>query len=109
VGALADLALLDLHSPAFTPLNDLRGQLVYCEPGSSVVLTMVDGSIVAEHGIVTSVDETQILAEARELFGAPRGAARAAVSPDDLEPTYKELVRRASAVDVGMTRWVGNP
>ncbi|HET6197812.1 MAG TPA: amidohydrolase family protein, partial [Acetobacteraceae bacterium] len=40
-GQLADLVLLDLDTLAFTPLNDLRRQLVYCENGSSVLLTMV--------------------------------------------------------------------
>ena len=32
-GWAADIALLDLATPAFTPLNDLRRQLVYCENG----------------------------------------------------------------------------
>ncbi|MBL7490855.1 amidohydrolase family protein [Frankia sp. AgB1.9] len=109
-GALADLALLDLRSPAFTPLNDLAGQLVYCESGGSVVLTMVDGVVVAEHGTVTSVDEAALLAEARELFAAARPGllARRAEGARRLYPTYQRMVRQAAAVDVGMTRWVGS-
>jgi 5-methylthioadenosine/S-adenosylhomocysteine deaminase len=47
-GYEADLILLDLNSLAFTPLNDIYRQLVYCETGSSVVLTMVAGKIVME-------------------------------------------------------------
>ena len=35
-GMEADLVLLDLDTPAFTPLNDIDRQLVYCEDGSSV-------------------------------------------------------------------------
>lgn len=103
VGSLADLALLDLHSAAFTPLNDIAGQLVYCESGGSVVLTVVHGSIVAEDGRVGSVDEEALLCEARELF-----AARRSTSAAHLLPTYKKMVRKAAAVDVGMTRWVGS-
>ena len=38
--------LLDLDTLAFTPLNDLRRQLVYCENGGSVLATMVAGRIV---------------------------------------------------------------
>jgi 5-methylthioadenosine/S-adenosylhomocysteine deaminase len=109
-GLPADLAMVDLHAPAFTPLNDVAGQLVYCENGSSVVLTMVDGRVVAEGGVVTSVDERALLAEARELFAGQRPnlvAARAA-GGDRLFPTYQRMVRRADAVDVGMTRWVGS-
>jgi cytosine/adenosine deaminase-related metal-dependent hydrolase len=108
-GRLADLALLDLHSPAFTPLNDIAGQLVYCETGASVALTMVDGSIVAERGVVTSVDESALLDEARELFAAQRSVLeRTHADATSLVPTYQEMVRKAAAVDVGMTRWVGS-
>lgn len=106
-GRLADLALLDLHSPAFTPLNDIAGQLVYCESGSSVVLTMVDGSVVAERGVVTSVDEVALLDEARDVFAARHSALqRINADANRLVPTYQEMVRKAAAVDVGMTRWV---
>jgi 5-methylthioadenosine/S-adenosylhomocysteine deaminase len=107
-GRLADVAMLDLHSPAFTPLNDIAGQLVYCETGSSVVLTMVDGVIVAEDGTVTSVDEKALLAEARELFAAKQPELkRLRAAGEYLVPTYQAMVRKALAVDVGMTRWVG--
>jgi len=107
-GRLADLALLDLHAIAFTPLNDLRAQLVHCQDGRDVVLTMVAGRIVAEHGHVTSVDEAALLAEARELFAAkqPRIAA-ARREAAALVPAYQGMVRRAAATDVGLTRWVG--
>ncbi|MGW0632279.1 amidohydrolase family protein [Streptomyces sp. NPDC001984] len=108
VGRLADLVLIDLHAPAFTPLNDVRGQLVYCESGGSVTLTMVDGRVVAEDGRVTTVDETALLAEARELFAARRPALRAAhAGADRFRPAYQETVRRAAGRDVGMNRWAG--
>jgi 5-methylthioadenosine/S-adenosylhomocysteine deaminase len=107
-GALADLALLDLHTPAFTPLNDVAGQLVYCQSGAGVVLTMVDGKIVAERGAITSVDETNLLDEARELFAAKQPALlRSRAGAQHLFPAYQQVVRKAAAVDVGMTRWVG--
>lgn len=102
-GFLADLTLLDLHSPAFTPFNDLRGQLVYCESGSSVRLTMVDGQIVFHQGRVTSVDETALLDEAREIFARPRPDAHTGA----VLPHYQAMVRRAAAADVGMNRWIG--
>jgi 5-methylthioadenosine/S-adenosylhomocysteine deaminase len=108
VGGLADLALLDLRSSAFTPLNDVAGQLVYCESGTSVVLTMVDGVIVAAGGRVTSVDETALLAEAREVFAAKQDALRQSrTDAERLLPAYREVVRRAAATDVDMTRWIG--
>ena len=62
------MTLVDLNTLAFTPLNDLRRQLVFCENGSSVVLTMVGGKVVAEKGRMLTVDEEAIKAEVRELM-----------------------------------------
>jgi 5-methylthioadenosine/S-adenosylhomocysteine deaminase len=107
-GMLADLALVDLHALAFTPLNDLREQLVHCEDGRDVVLTMVAGRIVAEHGHVVSVDEEALLDEARELFAAKLPRVEAARrEAEALVPAYQGMVRQAAATDVGFTRWVG--
>lgn len=106
-GRLADLALVDLHSIAFTPLNELREQLVHCEDGRSVVLTMVAGRVVAEGGHVTSVDESALLDEARELFAAKLPAIqRARGAAADMLPAYQHIVRRAAAADVGFSRWL---
>ncbi|TPG37137.1 amidohydrolase family protein [Mycolicibacterium hodleri] len=106
-GMLADLALIDLHTIAFTPLNDLREQLVHCEDGGDVVLTMVAGRVVAERGHVTSVDETALLDEAREVFAAKLPAIQAArADADALFPAYQHIVRRAAATNVGFSRWV---
>lgn len=107
-GYLADLILLDLHTAAFTPFNDLAGQLVYCENGSSVRLTMVAGEVVVEDGRVLTVDEDALLAEARELFAARRPLVEAARRGSDaIIGDYRAMVRRAAATDVGMNRWVG--
>ena len=95
---LADLAMVDLHTVAFTPLNDLREQLVHCEDGRDVVLTMVAGRVVAEHGHVTVVDEAALLDEAREVFAAKAPALRTAhADADKLFPAYQHIVRRAAA------------
>jgi 5-methylthioadenosine/S-adenosylhomocysteine deaminase len=108
-GMLADLALVDLHTIAFTPLNDLREQLVHCEDGRDVVLTMVAGRVVAEHGRVTSVDQEALLDEARELFAAKRPRiAEARRDAERFVPAYAGMVRAAAATDVGFTRWVGS-
>lgn len=104
-GQLADLVLLDLHGLAFTPLNDVPGQLVYCENGADVVLTMVDGRVIAERGRMTGVHEDDLLAEAREVFAAKAPALAAArAGAARWFPEYQQMVRRAAATDVGMTR-----
>lgn len=105
-GALADLTLLDLHSPVFTPLTDAAVQLVGCETGASVALTMVDGQVVAQRGHSTVVDEAALLDEAREVFAARMPAWRAAWRQMAKQaPGYEAAIEQARLTDVGFTRW----
>lgn len=106
-GYQADLILIDLNTLNFTPLNDLRRQLVFCEDGTSVVMTMVAGQIVYEHGQLLTVDEEAIKAEIRELMGAYSQEIEAiSDSAARLEPYYREMYLKAAQRDVGMNRWV---
>ena len=106
-GFRADLALLDLDTHAFTPLNDVRRQLVFCEDGSSVRTTIVQGRVVYEHGRVATVDEKALRAEARALMeGYREQLARAEREAQRLAPYYREMYLRAAARDVGFTRWL---
>jgi 5-methylthioadenosine/S-adenosylhomocysteine deaminase len=108
VGAKADLVLLDIESLAFTPLNHLARQMIYCENGSSVRLTMVDGAVVFAEGRVLGVDETALLTKARELARRQRpGLQEAEIAAEKLLPTYRGLYLEAAERDVGMNRWVG--
>lgn len=106
-GALADLALVDLHGLAFTPLHDLRQQLVYAQDGRDVVLTMVAGTVVAEHGRLQLVDQDALLDEARDVFARRRPALLAArADAAVLRPAYRHIAARAAATDVGFSRWL---
>ncbi len=106
-GELADLILLDLDVMAFTPLNDLQRQLVYCETGSSVDTVIVGGDIVVDAGNTTRVDRSAILAEARALFAAKAPAlAKAAAAMERYRPAYRAMYDKAASQDVGMNRWV---
>jgi len=104
-GMKADIAILDLDALAFTPLNDVKRQLVYSENGSSVRHLIIDGRVVVRDGVVTTIDEKALKQEARELmrgFAAESGAAREAARR--LEPYYREMVQRGHARDVGLRR-----
>jgi 5-methylthioadenosine/S-adenosylhomocysteine deaminase len=68
VGKQADLILIDLQTLNFTPLNDLRRQLIFCENGSSVRLVMVAGTSVVEGGELLTVNEENIKDEIRDLW-----------------------------------------
>lgn len=66
-GARADLVLLDLDSPVFTPLNDPLRHIVFSSSRTALRSTLVGGRWVLRDGEVTGVDEAAIFAEAREL------------------------------------------
>jgi len=114
VGALipgheADLILVDLNTLAFTPLNDIYRQLVFCENGSSVTMTMVAGKVVMENGKVLTVDEEAIKAEVREMMPFYRKEIEnTRLSAAKLEPYYRQMYLRCVSTDVGMNRWVGD-
>ncbi|WP_236225656.1 amidohydrolase family protein [Pseudomonas pseudonitroreducens] len=105
VGARADLILLDLDTWAFTPLNDLVRQLVYCEDGSSVRYTLVNGRVVHERGNFPGLDVRALRREIRQLgaelagqFNATHAAAQAVL------PYYRAMYDQAQARDVGLHR-----
>jgi 5-methylthioadenosine/S-adenosylhomocysteine deaminase len=68
VGKQADLLLIDLQTLNFTPFNDLKRHLVFCENGTSIRMVMVAGTIVVEDGELLSVSENDIKAEIRESW-----------------------------------------
>jgi 5-methylthioadenosine/S-adenosylhomocysteine deaminase len=108
-GHQADLILVDLDTLAFTPLNDLRRQLVYCENGSSVRLTMVAGRIVYAHGVVTGIDEPALRREARDLAAQLRSAnAPAQAAANQWLPYYRQMYLRAAQREVGLRRRAGD-
>lgn len=109
VGHQADLILIDLDTLPFTPLNDLRRQLVYCEQGTSVRMTMVAGRIVYEDGAVVGLDEAALRAEARDIAAKRMPAdASEADSAARWLPYYREMYMKAATQDVGLQRWIGN-
>jgi cytosine/adenosine deaminase-related metal-dependent hydrolase len=104
-GKQADLILVDLNTLAFTPLNDLRRQLVFCENGSSVRLVMVAGKVVVEDGKLLTIDEEALKAEARELMTEYRSQFQAADHwARKLEPIYRAMYEKCLQQDVPLRR-----
>lgn len=73
VGKKADLTLVDLGSQFFTPLepgnaSQLYSHLVFAANGSCVSTTIVDGVVVLDDGVFTTIDEAEVLAKANESF-----------------------------------------
>lgn len=105
-GRKADLALLDLRTVNFTPLNDVRNHLVYCENGASIRQVMVNGRVVVDEGRCTLVDEDAVLAEIREL--APELLARHSEverANAAFTPYFAEIHRRCCAQKLAVNRY----
>ncbi|MDT1064588.1 amidohydrolase family protein [Paracoccus sp. CPCC 101403] len=107
VGAPADLNLIDLGTIAYVPLNDLPRQLVHCESGTSVLLTMVAGEVVRDGNGLTRIDEGTLLAEAREIFERKIGHMNEADrTVARYLPYYRKMYDLACEQDVEMERRV---
>lgn len=104
-GKKADIIILNMNTVAFTPLNDIRNHLVYCENGNSIEKVIVDGNIVVENGKLQRVDETALLEELRalmpEFLAYHSGVER---QNDVLTPYFNIIHRRCNAENIGVQR-----
>jgi cytosine/adenosine deaminase-related metal-dependent hydrolase len=64
-GALGDLVLLPLSSPALVPLHDPVRQVVYGAPSADIRTVIVDGRVVVRDGEVIGVDMAKLAEQAR--------------------------------------------
>jgi 5-methylthioadenosine/S-adenosylhomocysteine deaminase len=55
IGKCADLCVIDLDRPHLTPALDIPNLLVYSAQASDVVMTIVDGNILYDHGEFMSI------------------------------------------------------
>ncbi len=69
-GMQADMALYDIASPWWTPLNDPVHQFIYSETGASLREVFIAGRQVVAEGRITAFDADAVLAEAQARFAA---------------------------------------
>ncbi|MBY0613121.1 MAG: amidohydrolase [Beijerinckiaceae bacterium] len=108
-GKKADLLVLDMTTVNFTPLNDIRNHLVYCENGASIETVFVNGEVVVEHGKLTKVDEKALLAELRAAM--PEFLAHTLeveAANRRLEPYFTKIIHRCYGKDFGIMRWASD-
>ncbi|MCR5814094.1 MAG: amidohydrolase [Desulfovibrio sp.] len=70
VGKWADLTALDLSAPNLLPCYAPISHLVYAATGHEVVLTMVEGEILYDHGTFTRFDYEALCQEIRQITDA---------------------------------------
>lgn len=69
-GKLADLAILDLNKVHLVPADNVVSQIVYSAQSRDVAQVMVDGEWVVRNGAPVSLEESEIVAEARQECAA---------------------------------------
>jgi len=104
-GMKADMLLIDLATIPFTPRNDIANHLVYCETGSSITHSIVNGEVMAEDGRCLRVNETELLAELKEEMPAFLAAHE---ETERLNRAFAEAFwkvhKKANARDIGIHR-----
>jgi cytosine/adenosine deaminase-related metal-dependent hydrolase len=79
-GKLADIALVNLDSVHMVPNNNFISDLVYAGCGADVDTVIIDGRVVMEQRNVKTLNEHEIVQQARERAGA-------LLNRTDLKPT----------------------
>lgn len=65
-GKRADVVIVDLQSARVQPVYAVESAIVYAASGSAVVTTIVDGKILMRRGELTTINEAEVIAKAKE-------------------------------------------
>jgi 5-methylthioadenosine/S-adenosylhomocysteine deaminase len=104
-GKKADIVLLDTRTAPFTPLNDIRNHLVYCENGSSIDKVIVNGEIVLENDRLTRISEAALLDELRALMPEFQRMHKGVEEANRVfEPFFAAIHRHCNEQDIGIHR-----
>ncbi|MBO7354156.1 MAG: amidohydrolase [Lachnospiraceae bacterium] len=66
-GYKADIAIIDLKVPQLQPNNNLISALIYSANGSEVDTVIVNGKILMEHKVLTTIDEERVYFEMKKI------------------------------------------
>ena len=109
-GKKADLLLLDMKTLNFTPLNDVRNHLAYCENGTSIEKVMVNGEIVVADNRLKRVDEAALLEELRgHLPEFKKQHEQLEALNSAFRPAFEEIHKRCCGRDLGINRFSRPP
>lgn len=107
VGYAADLVFIDTDNILWQPVRNLMTQLVYMETGQNIVRVMVDGVTVVKDGKSVLVDESALIAEAKEISDKLSATTRDAfVRLEQQHPYFRKMYLRETRKDIGMNRFI---
>jgi 5-methylthioadenosine/S-adenosylhomocysteine deaminase len=107
-GSNADLVLLHRKGLFLAPAEQLAGQIVHSECGTSVDTVIIDGEVVYRDGKFLRIDESAIRAEAEEIArrvyaGLPDRMRRF----EEVSPLFRELERSVNQAELHFSRYCG--
>ncbi len=106
-GARADLVLLDLRTTSFTPLNSAARQMVFTESGAAIDTVIVDGRILMEGRVLTTIDEDALYRAVEKVMPALRRDLEAISERNkSIAPHLLDAYRKTWEVDIGMNRYL---
>ena len=87
-GKKADMILLDLKRPEWTPVHryNLLNNLVYSATGDSVDTVIIDGTVVMEDRKITTLNESEVLEKAQQ--SSENILRRAGFPKKEMQPLY---------------------
>ena len=107
VGMKADLALLDLRTTSFVPLNSVARQMVFAESGAAVDTVIVDGFVLMEGRELKSIDEDSLYRSIEQVMPGLRRDLEAITARNAaIAPHLLDAYRKTWDVDVGMNRYL---
>jgi 5-methylthioadenosine/S-adenosylhomocysteine deaminase len=104
-GLKADLTLVEMSDPSWSPLNSAVRQLVHIEAGRGVRHVIVDGRLVVRDRRLATLDEDDIYDEVEAVMpGFRRDFAAITERVKRLQPWLDEAHRRMAETELGFDR-----
>jgi 5-methylthioadenosine/S-adenosylhomocysteine deaminase len=104
-GLKADLTLVDMRDPTFSPMNSAARQLVHIEAGRGVRHVIVEGKVVVRDRQLTTVDESTIYEAVKVVMPAfRRDFATISQRVAKLQPWLDRAHRRIMTAELDIER-----
>jgi 5-methylthioadenosine/S-adenosylhomocysteine deaminase len=104
-GALGDLILLPVDTPALVPLHDPVRQLVYGSPSADVRTVVVDGRVVVRDGAPVGLDLAQVSASSRRYVVDAMAGDRPADAAE-IEAMVGDMYARVEATELDVDSYL---
>ena len=109
-GFKADIVLYNLKGLSFSPLNNIKSQLICLETGSSVETVIVNGQVVVENGHITRVNENDVWERAIKLIREYSKILKDEVHHRaQLEPYLQYAYQRCTSEPMEIDCWANHP